>query len=313
MAKAKVHRELAPAAACLPRVSLSPWKLALLRRFMRLRGVPRIPKRAGVTIRDVSVPGWGDDPSVRIRLYRPASATGAVPVLVWIHGGGYVMGTAQLDQRSNIDLVRTLGIAVASVEYRLAPEHPFPAALDDCYAALWWVHHEAKTWGLRADRIAVGGASAGGGLAAALAQLALDRGEVSVRFQLLIYPMLDDRTVLRTELESLPVRIWTAQSNALGWKSYLGGVSGAPPVYAVPARREEVAGLPSAWVGVGTLDLFHDEAVAYAERLMAAGVECELEVVPGAYHGFDVVSPRAKVTRSFRASYVAALRRALRN
>ena len=179
------------------------------------------------------------------------------------------MGDSEIDQDNNIALVREAGVAVAAVNYRLAPAHPFPAPIDDCYAALRWLHAEAKGLDVLPERIAIGGSSAGGGLAAALALMAHDRKEVSVAFQLLIYPMLDDRTALRTDMDMSRVRLWNNKCNQFGWASYLqrepGGVDVHP--YAAPARRESLSGLPSSWIGVGTFDLFHDEDVSYAKRL----------------------------------------------
>lgn len=184
---------------------------------------------------------------------------------------------------------RELGILVVGVDYRLAPEHPFPAALDDCYAALRWLHDRAEQLGVDPARIAVGGASAGGGLAAGLAQRAHDLAEVPVALQVLTYPMLDDRTVLRRDHAGRGRILWTPASNRYGWTSYLGHPPGAaePPPYAVPARRADLAGLPPAWIGVGELDLFHDEDVEYARRLEAAGVPVTLHVEPGMYHAAE--------------------------
>ena len=250
---------------------------------------------------------------VHVRIYRPAGLSGFVPALFWIHGGGFIAGRVEQDERSSAEFAHELGIVVVAVRYRLAPEHPFPAPLDDCYLALKWVFQDAGALGIDPSRIAIGGASAGGGLAAGLALMAHDRGEVTPVFQLLVYPMLDDRTTTRTDLDPANVRVWTVSSNRYGWTSYLGQISGGAGVspYAAPARRASLSGLPPAWVGVGTLDLFHDEGVSYANRLAEAGVACELLVVPGAYHVFDWFSPQANVVKEFRASQVAALRRAL--
>jgi acetyl esterase/lipase len=196
-----------------------------------------------------------------------------------------------------------VGITVAAVDYRLAPEHPYPAGLEDCYSALTWL---AGLPAVDPARLAIGGASAGGGLAAALALLAHDRGEVTPTLQLLAYPMLDDRSGAAPK--TLNYRMWGPKSNRFGWAAYLGN---ADPQIAVPARRDDLSGLPPAWIGVGTQDLFHDEDLAYAERLTAAGVPCHLEVVPGAFHGFDQVVPKAAVSQSFFASQCASLRAAL--
>ena len=205
------------------------------------------------------------------------------------------------------------GVLVASVDYRLAPERPFPAGLTDCHAALRWLHAHAEERGVDPARIAVGGDSAGGGLAAALVQLAHDRGEVPVAFQLLVYPMLDDRTVLEADDDGTEHFVWSRRSNRFGWTAYLGHeptVESAPE-YAAPARREDLSGLPPAWIGVGDLDLFHAEDLAYAARLRAAGVACEVHEVPGMYHGADVLHAfRTPLTADFLERMIAALRRA---
>jgi acetyl esterase/lipase len=176
-----------------------------------------------------------------------------------------------------------------------------------------WVASHSLQLGVDAKRLAIGGESAGGGLAAALAQLAHDRQEIRPVLQLLVYPMLDDRTVLRTDVDDSHSVTWTQQSNRFGWESYLGQDCGAEdvPAYSVPARRKNLSGLPPAWIGVGSLDLFHDEDVAYAQRLTENGIECELAVVPGAFHGFDVFDPQIPVVRDFRKSQISALRRYL--
>jgi acetyl esterase/lipase len=249
--------------------------------------------------------------SVQIRLHRPPdSASVPYPAVLWIHGGGFIMGSPAQDDAVCQVFARKLGALVAAVRYRRAPEHPFPAALHDCHEGLEWL---AKRDDVDQARIAIGGASAGGGLAAALALLARERGVVSPCFQLLSYPMLDDRTVLRTDLDERYFRLWNCEANRFGWTSYLGGEPGAPGVssLAAPAREENLSGLPPAWVGVGTLDLFFDEDVAYAKRLRTSGVPCDVHVVEGAFHGFDSVAAKAGITRAFRMEQVQALASAL--
>lgn len=223
------------------------------------------------------------------------------------------MGDPEIDEANNLSIVRETGIAIAAADYRLAPRHPFPAPLADCYAALRWLSTSSEALGVRPDRIAVGGASAGAGLAAGLALMAHDRGEVTVAFQLLLYPMLDDRTVLRTDIDLSHVRLWNNDCNKFGWNAYLRRDPGSADVhpYAAPARRADLTGLPPTWMGVGTFDLFHDEDLTYAQRLRESGVPCELHVVNGAYHGFDLFSPKSNLVRAFRQSYVQALQRVL--
>lgn len=245
---------------------------------------------------------------VGIRLHRPVAATPR-PALVWLHGGGFVIGSAAQDDRLCRELCRRLGIVVAAVDYRLAPDHPFPTPLEDCFDALTWVCDQPY---VDARQLAVGGASAGGNLAAALAHLARDR-DVKLALQLLSYPMLDDRTCLRTDIDEQPFRAWDSTSNAFGWRSYTGvepGSEDMPPL-ASPARVTDLSGLAPAWLGVGTADLFHDEDLAYAERLTAAGVSCAVYIAEGAFHGFDSVAPRTSVTRAFREAQLKALGEAL--
>lgn len=236
------------------------------------------------------------------------------PAVLHLHGGGYV-GTSAAYMFSTLKkLSAALDCLVVSVDYRLAPETPFPGSLEDNYAALAWLHANAASLGVDPARIAVMGESAGGGHAAALAIAARDRGEHALACQVLIYPMLDDRTgsVRMPSSAAVGAFIWTASSNVLGWSCLLDMPAGSatPPHGSVPARVEDLAGLPPAWIGVGALDLFHDEDVAYAERLKAAGVPTTLAVVPGAYHGFDILVKDAPASTAFTASWMSALRRA---
>jgi acetyl esterase/lipase len=241
---------------------------------------------------------------VGVRLTRPSGGTAPGPALLWLHGGGYVLGSPAQDDALCRHFAEELGATVAAVKYRLAPQHPYPAGLEDAYSALTWL---SRLPSVDPTRIAIGGASAGGGLAAALAFLARDRGDVTLAAQLLVYPMLDDRSSVEPGLDHPGHRLWTQGSNKFGWSAYLGK---ADPAVAVPGRREDLAGLPPAWIGVGSLDLFHNEDLAYAERLRAAGVPCEVEVVDGAFHGFDQIAPKIAVSRAFMASQCASLRAA---
>jgi acetyl esterase/lipase len=283
-------------------------------RLLRRIPMPRSPVAPGVRVEKRVVPGRDEHPPVGVYVYEPSRRQRPSGALLWIHGGGFVAGDPASYHRDCSRIAADLGIAVVSADYRLAPEHPFPAGLEDCYTALAWLHRGAAELGVDPDRIAIGGDSAGGGLSASLAQMAYDRGDVPVRFQLLVYPMLDDRTVLRTEHAGTGLFVWTPASNRFGWTAYLGHEPQAdePRPYAAPARRADLAGLPPAWIGVGDIDLFHAEDVTYAQRLTAAGVPCELVVVPGMYHGADgFFDGRAASMTEFRAGLVAALGRAL--
>ncbi len=300
MTSTRIHPDLRRAARVLPRHLVGPRSLPAIRVAERLAA--RRPAPTGVLVERVG--------SVPVRLHLPPGyrSGDVAPTVLWIHGGGYVIGLAAQDDAWCAELARRLGAVVAAVDYRTAPEHPHPAPIEDCHAALVWL---AARPDVDAGRIAVAGASAGGGLAAALAALAVDRGRVRPAFQLLVYPMLDDGTTA-TSPDARDHRLWDARSNRFGWASYLGPEPrSAGWEVAVPARRDDLAGLPPAWVGVGTLDLFHDEDVAHAERLRAAGVPCDLDVVTGAFHGFDGIVPKAAVSRAFRDAQVGALAGAL--
>lgn len=231
---------------------------------------------------------------VKVRVHRPAGLAVPAPALLWIHGGGTIMGTAVQDDKYCRKLSRLTGFSVVAVEHRLAPEHPYPAPLEDCYAALLWLARQP--W-VDPNRIAVGGASAGGHFAAAVAQRAHDRNEVKLAYQMLVYPMLDDRTGAKRDG---PKRVmWTETDNQQAWRWYL---NGADPVEAAPGRRRDLSGLPPAWIGVGTLDLFYDECLDYGRRLREAGVPVHEEIAPGAFHAFDHIADKAPISVDFFAS-----------
>ena len=283
----------------------------MARRAVANAGVAPSPT---VIRQDHFVPGRGGAPDVRVRHYRPASQSGVLPCLYWIHGGGHVLGQIEQDDVAMDRLVDSVGCAVVSVDWRRPPEHPFPAPMDDCYAGLAWTYRTAAELGIDPGRIAVGGASSGGGSAAGLALLARDHGELPVCFQLLIYPMLDDRNVTPASVALTDPRVWNRTSNQIGWHAYLGDAVGTGQVspYAAPTRATDLSGLPPAYLAVGDLDLFIDEDLEYAQRLQQADVPVELHVYPGAIHGFDGSVPSSAVAGRFFRDRDDALRRALR-
>lgn len=267
----------------------------------------------GVRCRDHNVAGESSSPPVRVRIYTPDQIDRPAPCFYWMHGGGHVLGDVEQDDPLLHDVVLDTGAVCVSVDWRRAPENPFPAPLEDCYAGLRWVSENADQLGVNPERIVIGGASSGGGLAAGLALLARDRGGPGVDQQILIYPMLDDREVTSSSRTITHPRVWNRDSNRLAWAAYLSGV-GADEVspYAAPARAIDLRGLPPAWIAAAELDLFVDENVAYAEHLIRDEVPVELHVYRGAIHGFDLFAPAADVSRRYLADRASALRRALR-
>lgn len=308
---AMVHPDLVNALGKSPAIHYSRKNRWLIQLLISLLPASKAP--GDVIIRNIKINSKDESAKLRLRIYQPINPANATPVLIWMHGGGYIIGKPEIEDPVCIQFVRELGISVVSVDYRLAPKHPFPAGLEDCYFALMWAKENATSFGFDINRMAVGGTSAGGGLAAALAQLAYDRQEISPLFQLLVYPMLDDRTAFRTDIDDSLSLPWSQKSNRFGWQSYLGKSFGKEeiPHHAVPARRSDLSGLPNAWIGVGTLDVFFEEDTAYAQRLREAGVACELEIVQGAFHGFDVFDPNIPIVQEFRRSQIAALRKYL--
>jgi acetyl esterase/lipase len=286
---------------------LSSSTLMKTREMMANLKMPMLPKPE---IQERTIPGAPGDPDVRI--YIAGVTPGASkPAVVHMHGGGYLIGTAANDGRDLQDLVIEHDCVAISVDYRLAPETPFPGALNDNYAALRWLFTHAKELGVDSTRIAIKGESAGGGHAAALAIAARDRGEYPICLQVLIYPMLDDRTGSTVTPPPFVGRyVWTAEANRYGWTSLLGVPAGSKdvPKNSVPARVQNLAGLAPAFIGVGSIDLFAEEDIQYAARLVSSGVPTELNVVPGAFHGFEFAD--APLCKQFKHSWSEAIRRA---
>lgn len=287
-----------------------PLSLATISTVRTLWPVPPALPAPAPQPETLTIPGAAGDPDVTVQLIGRTVAGGPRPAIVHMHGGGLVSGTAAHSTAFCQMLANEFDCVVVNVDYRRAPETPFPGPVEDIYSALKWVHANAGDLGVDRRRIAVMGASAGGGLAAMLALMARDRGEIPVCFQLLIYPMLDDRTGSTTKPAGAIGRVgWSAQANAFGWSAFLGQEAGlaAVPDGAVPARVEDLSRLPPTFIGVGATDLFVDENMAYARRLVRAGVATELYVAPGAFHAFDFVVPEARVSRAFIAAWKAAL------
>jgi triacylglycerol lipase len=288
----------------LPAFQLSNEVLTAIRtggfRNERLQPPALTPEQQAVRCEQRYVPGPAGAPEVRLLVYTPGTAAEPRPAYLHIHGGGYVLGMPEQNDGANRSLVAALGCVVVSVGYRLAPETKFPGALEDCYAALRWLYAQAEQLGVDRRRIAIGGDSAGGGHAASLAILAHQRNEVPICFQMLDSPMLDDRTGSSSDPHPYCGEfVWTPHNNRFGWRALLGVEPGGKdvPLNAVPARAIDLSGLPPTFLVVGSLDLFLEEGLEYARRLIRAGVPTELHVIPGAYHGFGVAGPTAPQVR----------------
>jgi acetyl esterase/lipase len=273
------------------------WRLRVTRALTSL--IPAV-KAPGVTVEIRHAE------KTRVRVYRPANRR-STAALLWIHGGGLIIGSAVQDDRFCAQVARDLGIVIVSTEYRLAPEHPYPAALDDCLAAWTWLQGEAELLSVDSRHIALGGESAGGGLAASLAQrlhdTASDVGVAAPAAQWLFCPMLDDRTAASKDLDALDHFVWNNRLNRFGWRSYLGVAPGSDnaPVYASPARRVDLHELPATWIGYGDIELFSNEDHDYAERLRDAGVDVTTDVVAGAPHGFESWASNTDLARAYVA------------
>jgi acetyl esterase/lipase len=264
---------------------------------------------------ELTVPGPAGDTEVPLIVMRPHGIDPAVqlPGLYFIHGGGMIAGTNRTGVDWALGWMAEIPMVVVSVDYRLAPEHPHPAPVEDCYAGLEWMGSHSGELGIDHDRLVVAGGSAGGGLAAAIALLSRDRGGPGVRGQMLICPMLDDRAITPSSTELVGEGVWDSISNATGWSALLGPAAGGPGVsaYAAPARATDLSGLPTAFIEAGAVETFRDESVDYASRIWQAGGQAELHIWPGGCHGFDEVVPEAPLAREARAARLNWLRRVL--
>ncbi|MFC8709278.1 alpha/beta hydrolase [Streptomyces sp. NPDC057197] len=269
----------------------------------------------GIDAEERTVPGPAGAPDLDITVLRPRRVTGPVPGLYNIHGGGMVSGHRDQDTVRLAALVEELGVVAVNVEYRLAPEHPDPAPVEDCYAGLRWLAEHTAELGVDPHRLVVMGGSAGGGLSAGVALLARDRGGPRLAGQLLLCPMLDDRNTTVSSHQYDGLGTWQREMNLLGWRALLGEKAGDGTadvsVYAAPARAADLSGLPPAFVEAGSAELFRDEDVAYATRIWATGGQAELHIWQGAFHGFDVFAPGHEVTRAALAARRSWLRRVL--
>lgn len=301
--------ELVPAIPFLPVIDLAEVDAARQAIRTLLSALPPLDL-TGVVTTDVRVGGPGGV-EVPVRLFRPENDRSGQAALLYIHGGGFVTGDVETEAAGAAMLVRDLGVVVASVDYRLAPEHPYPAGLDDCMAALGWLHGEAAGLGVDPTRIGVYGQSAGGGLAAAVALRARDEGGPTLCFQFLGIPELDDRLETPSMRRFVDTPMWNRPNAELSWRYYLASVTGETPAYAAPARADDLTGLPAAYVSAMEFDPLRDEAIDYAARLLHAQVTVELHVHAGTFHGCNAI-PGTAIARRLHAEALDALRRGLR-
>ena len=270
-----------------------------------LSEIPNFPATPGISVEKKLIKTADGD--VSIYIYQPENYSENKPAILWIHGGGYIMGSADSNYFSGA-FSKQLNATVVSVDYRLAPEHPFPAALNDSHAALLWMVKHAEDLGISPSRIAVAGQSAGAGLATGLVLYNRDMKGPEIAFQLLLYPMLDNlHDTPSGSIEDYPV--WNRQTSFNAWEMYFNGTPGlnASP-YGAAAREKDVSGLPKTFITVGTADLFRDENIEYAQRLMAAGVPTQLAVFPGMFHAGQIFSPNAPISQQMILSYSSALK-----
>lgn len=268
-----------------------------------------IEPNPNVTMEDRTVPGPEGAPDVPVRIYRKKGAPSPAPGVFYIHGGGMIMGDLSMGELSVVRMCDVTGATFVSVDYRLAPEHPYPAAMEDCYAALSWMAANRGDLGIRDGGLAIVGGSAGGGLTIATSLLARDRGGPEIGFQMPFYPMIDDRNETPSSHEITDIGIWDRAGNIEAWRWYLGGRPADG--YAAPARMADLSGLPPTYMDVGTLDLFRDENITFAQRLVQAGVPVEFHLWPGAYHASETFAPGAALSRQMWECRLAALTRAL--
>lgn len=300
----RLDPELAPALEAFPALDLDRDNIVKMRELLASRPAPPSSVDVMEERKTIGTP----DGNVDVIVYRKSDRA-AQPAIIWIHGGGYILGSAE-DERARV-FAHECDCTVFSVDYRLAPEHPFPAGPNDCYATLSWVMSHADELGVDSSRVVLGGASAGGGMAAGVALMNRDRDNFPLRLQLLLYPMIDNlHDTLSGKIENHPV--WKRQTSFNAWEMYLDGKPGrhASP-YAAAARAENLTGLPPAYICVGAADLFRDENLDYAQRLDRAGVHCEFSIFPGVYHAGESFVPGARISQRMNGSILAAVRHAL--
>lgn len=304
----RVNPELVETLNAFPGLVLDAEVLPEVREAMAAGNVPL--EQTDVSIEVLAIQGY-DGEDIKIRVYKPTKEIeGKLPGFLWIHGGGYVLGTAEADDALCVNIVNTADCVVVSVDYRLAPEHPYPTPIEDCYSALCWLVNNADDLDVDTDKIGVGGLSAGGGLTAALTLLARDRQFPKVHIQFPLYPMIDDSNNTPSANEITDGMIWNQKLNDAGWKMYLGDLHGAEdiPVYAAPARATDLSNLPTTYTFIGQLDPFRSETLTYVSKLAEAGIDVEFHLYPGGYHSFEILNPTSKIGQKASNEFLNAIK-----
>ncbi|MCO4755528.1 MAG: alpha/beta hydrolase [Bacteriovoracaceae bacterium] len=303
----QVSEELRPIVNTVPKLNISNYTISKSREILNSNFIKlekTRPKVDGVIISNEYINRPSSPNKLRIRTYQPELKNQSLPALLWMHAGGLIAGTPEQDDHRLSKIAKDANMAVFSVNYRLAPEHKYPAAIEDSYVALQWLIKNAQSLGIDPSKIGVGGAGAGGGIATALALMERDKNEFKIRYQLLIYPMLDDTNIAQAS-ETVPDSLlWSRQNNLYAWSSYLDHPPGSSKVskYAAAARAKDLSNFPPTFIAVGDADLFYEEGTAYANRLKNAGVATSLNVYKGAFHGFDLFP--GKMTRELNAKII---------
>jgi acetyl esterase/lipase len=296
--------------------SVTPDTIGLRRAGERMAPLPTDDdlRRGGrFTVAERVVPGPDGAPGISLLICLPASASAPTAAVYHVHGGGMIGGNKRTTILEVLGWAQELDLAVVSVDYRLAPEHPYPAQIEDCYAGLVWTAAHADELSIDPARVIIAGVSAGGGLAAAVALLARDRPGPALAGQLLLSPMLDDRNDTGSARQLAGLGVWDRSSNETGWTALLGDARGGPDVspYAAPARATDLSGLPPTFIDVGSAETFRDESVAYASRMWQAGGVAELHVWPGGFHGYSGLAPQARISQETVATRLRWLQRLL--
>lgn len=308
--KNRVHPELLAGLEVFSEPDLRPENLSAIRE-QTASILPDIVGDESLSITEEIIEGPDANP-LRLKIYRPKSNEQSLPALLWIHGGGYILGSADENDVLCVKFAKEANCTVVNVDYRLAPEYPYPAPIEDCYAALKWIADNAEGLNIDSNRIGVAGASAGGGLTAALTLLARDRKYPSICFQMPLYPMIDDRNNTPSANEINEGFTWNQKTNEIGWKMYLGKIHGQDdvPAYAA-ARATDYSNLPRTYTCVGQLDAFRSETLTYVTKLTEAGVDVEFHLYPGAYHGFEMLPSDADITIHAWNDYIRAVKTGL--